>query len=84
MTEPVKADPSPQWLECPGCQKHLAKKIASGRYETAMKKSAKVQFRVEIVMGSIVCPRCGARMNIPPSANQGAAKEKYHGERVSP
>lgn len=71
MTDSPKADSSQHWVNCGNCGKQLCKRIGNGRYETAMKKSSKVRFCAEIIIGTITCPRCGWRLNIPPSLCKG-------------
>ena len=61
-------DAPSEWIRCPGCEKKIAKKIAKGRYETSMKHNKTTRFTAELVMGTVVCPRCENRVDFPLSS----------------
>lgn len=49
------------WLLCTNCRRKLAKVMYDGRYESKSRN-----FCVEIVIGTVICPRCGRRHELPP------------------
>lgn len=46
------------WVRCSQCEKKIAKRTAPGKYEVSHRLSGKSRTRVEIIIGSIICPKC--------------------------
>ena len=63
------------FIKCPQCSRNLCKKIGIGRYETKMKKDKNTWFAAEVIVGTITCPRCGYRLNLPITVTLSSNKE---------
>jgi C4-type Zn-finger protein len=58
-----------QRVRCPNpeCGRTLAARMSKGKVEVKIKRSPKKVFAFEIVVGAIICPRCGYRLHVPVS-----------------
>lgn len=52
------------WVRCPNCTRRLAKRVKPGHFQVSHRVSSTSRSTVEVVLGSITCPRCSYVLNV--------------------